>query len=286
MLPDPDGEAYPVIPEHLRSLAGIGEALSRHGRRFGHRASFHGIRAPRYLLLSVVWGVVGVFRLAGRQLAWWWLSEQDFLRSHAVASADSREWMKLHREAKDTRRVRGIMLAGEAFALLLAVLALMRFAPWWGWLAVLRRGAARAGPRRAAGGPADHRPGHDRAPVPGAQRGRGAARLLRRRARPPRQARPANRVRVGDDPGRGRLPGEGDPAVRHRVRRRGQGQGRPGLRPGRGPLAGVPDPGQDQPPPPHAVGGRPGPAGHPRGPDAAAGRQAALDLAARPVRAR
>ena len=137
VLPDPDGEAYPVIPEHLRSLAGIGEALSRHGRRFGHRASFHGIRSPRYLLLAVVYGVAGIFRLAGRQLAWWWLSEQDFLRSHAVANADSREWMKLHREAKDTRRVRGIMLAGEAFALLLALLALMRFAPWWGWLAVI-----------------------------------------------------------------------------------------------------------------------------------------------------
>ena len=45
--------------------------------------------------------------------------------------------MKLHREAKDTRRVRGIMLAGEAFAFLLAVLALMRFAPWWAWLAVI-----------------------------------------------------------------------------------------------------------------------------------------------------
>ena len=137
VLPDPDGEHYPVIPEHLRSLAGIGEALSRHGRRVGHRASFHGIRAPRYLLLAVVYAVAGVFRLTGRQLSWWWLSEQDFLRSHAVASADSREWMKLHREAKDTRRVRGIMLAGETFALLLAILALMRFAPWWGWLLVL-----------------------------------------------------------------------------------------------------------------------------------------------------
>ena len=137
VLPDPDGEAYPVIPEHLRSLPGIGEALGRHGRRLGHRASFHGVRAPRYLLLAVVWGVAGVVRLAGRQLSWWWLSEQDFLRSHAVAQADSREWMKLHREAKDTRRVRGIILAGEAFAVLLAVLALMRFAPWWGWLAVM-----------------------------------------------------------------------------------------------------------------------------------------------------
>jgi DNA segregation ATPase FtsK/SpoIIIE, S-DNA-T family len=136
VLPDPDGEHYPVIPEHLRSLPGIGEALTRHGHRIGHRASFHGIRAPRYVLLAAVYAVAGVVRLAARQLAWWWLSEQDFLRSHAVAQADSREWMKLHREAKDTRRVRGIMLAGEAFTLLLAALALMRFAPWWGWLAV------------------------------------------------------------------------------------------------------------------------------------------------------
>ena len=154
VLPDPDGEHYPVIPEHLRSLPGIGEALGRHGRRIGHRASFHGIRAPRYVLLAAVYAVAGVFRLAGRQTAWWWLSEQDFLRSHAVAQADSREWMKLHREAKDTRRVRGIMLAGEAFALLLAVLALMRFAPWWGWLAA----AAAAVPALARAGRPEDRP--------------------------------------------------------------------------------------------------------------------------------
>jgi S-DNA-T family DNA segregation ATPase FtsK/SpoIIIE len=136
VLPDLDGEHYPVIPEHLRSVAGVGEAVGRHGRRLAHRASFHGIRAPRYLLLAVAYAVAGVFRLAGRQLSWWWVSEQDFLRSHAVANADSREWMKLHREAKDTRRVRGIMLAGEVFAFLLALLVMLRFAPWWAWLAV------------------------------------------------------------------------------------------------------------------------------------------------------
>jgi DNA segregation ATPase FtsK/SpoIIIE, S-DNA-T family len=154
VLPDPDGEAYPVIPEHLRSPAGIGEALARHGRRLGHRASFHGIRAPRYLLLAVAWGTIGVFRLAGRQLAWWWLYEQDFLRSRAVASGDSREWMRLHREAKDTRRVRGIILGTELFGLLLAVLALIRFAPWWGWLAVI----AVALPALARAGRPDDRP--------------------------------------------------------------------------------------------------------------------------------
>jgi S-DNA-T family DNA segregation ATPase FtsK/SpoIIIE len=148
VLPDPDGEAYPVIPEHLRSLAGIGGTLGRHGRRLGHRAAFHGIRSPRYLLLAVAYAVAGVFRLAGRQLAWWWLSEQEYLRSHAAASGDAREWMRLHREVKDTRRVRGIILAGEASALLAAVLAMVRFAPWWAWLlaaAVAVPALARAG---------------------------------------------------------------------------------------------------------------------------------------------
>jgi len=148
VLPDPDGESYPVIPEHLRSLAGIAEALGRHGRRLGHRAGFHGIRAPRYLLLGLVYAVAGVFRLTGRQLAWWWVSEQDYLRSHAVAAADSREWMRLHREVRDTRRTRGIILAGEAFALLLGTVALAKIAPWWGWLAaaaVVVPALARAG---------------------------------------------------------------------------------------------------------------------------------------------
>ena len=285
VLPDPDGEHYPVIPEHLRSLAGIGEALARHGRRVGHRASFHGIRAPRYLLLAVVYAVAGVFRLTGRQLNWWWLSGA---RLPALPRGGQRGLAGVdetaprgqgHPPGPRHHAGRGSVRAAAGHLGPDAVRALVGLAPG------ARGGAARAGPRRAARRPADHLPGHDRAAVPGAQRRRGAARLLRRRARPPRQARPAGRIRVGDDPGRRGVAGEGDPALRGRVRRRGQGQGRPGLGPGRGPLAGVPDPGQDQPPPPHAVGGRPGPAGHPRGPHAAAGRQAPLDLAARPVRA-
>ncbi|KAB2390498.1 cell division protein FtsK [Actinomadura montaniterrae] len=136
LLDDPDGDAYPVIPENLRSAAGVGEAIGRHARRLAHRAAFHGVRAPRYALLAVLWGTVGLWRLIDRQLKWWWVSEQDYLRSLAIASGDSREWYKLHREVKDTRRVRGTILAGQAFAVLAALLLLVKLAPWWGWLAV------------------------------------------------------------------------------------------------------------------------------------------------------
>src|SRR6201996_5735164 len=108
---DDDPDAYPVIPEHLRSLAGVGGTLARHGRRLGHRTAFHGVRSPLYLILALWWAVVGVFRLAGRQVSWWWVAETDLLRSAAVANQDAREWMRLHREAKETRLIRGIVLA-------------------------------------------------------------------------------------------------------------------------------------------------------------------------------
>ena len=114
---DDDPDAYPVIPEHLRSLAGVGGALARHGRRLGHRGAFHGVRSPLYLILALWWAVVGVFRLAGRQVSWWWVAETDLLRSAAVANRDAREWMRLHREAKETRLIRGIVLAAEVAAL-------------------------------------------------------------------------------------------------------------------------------------------------------------------------
>ncbi|MFD0541701.1 hypothetical protein ACFQY7_55770 [Actinomadura luteofluorescens] len=136
LLDDPEGDAYPVIPHHLRSLAGVGEAIGRHTRRAAHRLAFHAVRAPRYLALAGVWGAVGVWRLIDRQLSWWWVSENDYLRSLAVAQGDSREWYKLHREVKETRRVRGTILAGQAAAVLAGGLLLVKFAPWWGWAAV------------------------------------------------------------------------------------------------------------------------------------------------------
>jgi S-DNA-T family DNA segregation ATPase FtsK/SpoIIIE len=132
---DDDPDVYPVIPEHLRSLAGVGGALARHGRRLGHCGAFHGVRSPLYLILALWWAVVGVFRLAGRQVSWWWVSETDLLRSAAVANQDAREWMRLHREAKETRLIRGIVLAAEVAGLSVGCVVLA-VVPWWARLAV------------------------------------------------------------------------------------------------------------------------------------------------------
>jgi len=102
--PAPVVELRPVIPAHLRTWPGLRSSVARSSGRQWHRARYHGIRSPRYLLLAAVWAVAGLLRLIGAQLRWWWAMEQHELRSLAAASGDSREWMRLHKEAKKPGR--------------------------------------------------------------------------------------------------------------------------------------------------------------------------------------
>lgn len=128
---DDEPEVYPVIPPALRSLSEARGALARHGRIVGHRTAFHGVRAPGYAVQVTFWAVVGAGRVTGRQVAWWWVAETDSLRSAAVVSGDAREWMRLHKEAREVRLVRGILLAAEAVVLIVIIVLLIVVAPWW-----------------------------------------------------------------------------------------------------------------------------------------------------------
>jgi DNA segregation ATPase FtsK/SpoIIIE, S-DNA-T family len=129
--PVPVVELRPVIPGHLRTLPGVRAAASRSAGRSWHRARYHGLRSPRYLVLALCWAVVGLFTLIGRQLRWWFLLEQHALRSKAAASGDSKEWLKLHQEARQTRKVRGYVLAAELAVITISVVLLATIAPWW-----------------------------------------------------------------------------------------------------------------------------------------------------------
>lgn len=126
-----EGARLPIIPANLRTRAGVRAAVVRSTQLTGHRAGYHSIRSPRYLLLAVLWAVAGVFRIAGRQIRWWWVLEQSGLRNEAAADGDSREWRALHREARDVRKTRGIVLGAELAALTVAAAALARFGTWW-----------------------------------------------------------------------------------------------------------------------------------------------------------
>jgi DNA segregation ATPase FtsK/SpoIIIE, S-DNA-T family len=148
----PEGARLPVIPKHLQSIEGIKAAGKRHAGRQVHRAAYHGIRTPKYLALALCWAVVGLLRIIGRQIYWWQHLEAHSLRSQAAAAGDSREYMKLHKESKEVRKVRGGILAAEVVGVGLAAFLLARYAPWWVWGVI----AALALPALArAGRPAD-----------------------------------------------------------------------------------------------------------------------------------
>jgi S-DNA-T family DNA segregation ATPase FtsK/SpoIIIE len=126
----PDSDRRPIIPAALRKGNRAGTAR-RYGGNAAHRAGYHGVRLPRYVPLAGFWALVGLFRLVGRQLRWWWVMEQHSLRQAAADSNDPDTWFRLHAHAKATRLWRGIVLGCEAVALIIAVSVLIRRAPWW-----------------------------------------------------------------------------------------------------------------------------------------------------------
>ena len=123
----------PVIPAHLRTWAGVRTAVRHHAGVQSHRARYHAVRSPAYLLTALAWALVGVFRLLGRQLRWWWLAEQQGLRSRAAVAGDADAWLKLHSEAKRTRRLRGAVLGAELAAVTAAAAVLAHLHLWWAW---------------------------------------------------------------------------------------------------------------------------------------------------------
>jgi len=148
-----EGERRPVIPVHLqreniRATVAFWAALN------WHRARYHSLRLPVYLLAVAVWAVIGVFRLVMRQIHWWWVLESHALRSEAVINRDSREWLKLDKDAREVRKVRGLILAGEAAALLTGGALLADYGPVWSWIAA---GTAAALLLARAGRPEGHR---------------------------------------------------------------------------------------------------------------------------------
>ncbi|GAA1021478.1 cell division protein FtsK [Acrocarpospora pleiomorpha] len=129
-LPEPMGARHPIIPNGLRWRNLPGTVRVTAGR-WAYVAAFHTVRAPWYAMLAAVWAIVGVFRLAGRQLRWWWVNEQYGLLQQAASDNDPAMWLKLHREGKATRRWRGVALFGQTFALTFAVLAVAGLPVRW-----------------------------------------------------------------------------------------------------------------------------------------------------------
>lgn len=153
-IPRLGGERLPMVPEHLRTLAGIRKVAAEYLDAARFHALFHALRSPKYLGLALMWAVVGVGRIVNDQRKWWWVTEQSSLRSKQVLDGNSPEWRSLHSSARKTRSWRGAVLGAELFAVVLTLVLIAALAPWWGWLIF----AAIAVPPLAHHGRPDYRP--------------------------------------------------------------------------------------------------------------------------------
>jgi DNA segregation ATPase FtsK/SpoIIIE, S-DNA-T family len=151
-----DGRAQrrAIIPNHWRTRENARRHVALMGARHGHATAYHGVRVPRYLLLTALWATVGVFRTSGRLLAWWHIPESRLLESQAAADGQVHEYLRVHRQAMATRKARGMIVAAGAIAVIAALAALVAVRQLWPWLVL----AAVAIPALARAGRPDGRP--------------------------------------------------------------------------------------------------------------------------------
>lgn len=133
--PVPEDEREPIVPPHLLP-ANLGGTLKHVGGRWAYIATFHAVRTPVYSAKVAVFAVRGLFRLIGQQIAWWWVRHQFALLQHAADAKDTKEWVRLHREIKNTRTWRGIILAGEVVGVGIGGGVAWHSAPGWCLLAL------------------------------------------------------------------------------------------------------------------------------------------------------
>jgi S-DNA-T family DNA segregation ATPase FtsK/SpoIIIE len=126
----------PIVPVGWNTWPNIKHSARQSAAIGTYRLGFHALRAPKYAVLAVFWAVVGAFRLTGRQIRWWWVTEQYGLRQSAADANDPQMWLKLHREVKATRAGRFTVLCTELLALLLGGPILYTLAPGWALLPI------------------------------------------------------------------------------------------------------------------------------------------------------
>jgi S-DNA-T family DNA segregation ATPase FtsK/SpoIIIE len=134
-------ERAPIVPAWLRNSGQRQQTLAQMRDFAWYSVRFHTWRfVTKYAWLAAFWAVVGVFRVGGRQLRWWWVTDAWLLEQAAANRGDKdagQDWRKTHRAAKDTRRFRGIVLAVELVAVVAVVLFVWHRAPMWVQFAVV-----------------------------------------------------------------------------------------------------------------------------------------------------
>jgi S-DNA-T family DNA segregation ATPase FtsK/SpoIIIE len=122
----------PIIPAGFHGWENTKRTLKVNVERTAYRVAAHSWRAVLiYLPLSLFWSVVGVFRLLGRSVRWWWHPEMSSLLSEAAGKGDLHSGPHIARQLADARKARGLWLLFGLVLLVVALLVLWFAAPRW-----------------------------------------------------------------------------------------------------------------------------------------------------------
>jgi hypothetical protein len=127
-----EGVLLPVIPAHLQTRSGVQLAVRRQAGRHWHRAKYHGLRSPRYLLLATLWAVVGAVVLLARWLRWWLFPVPPSVHLDAMQDGHQK-WRTIHREHKETAKTRAWISLAVGLPAAVALSLMWFYAPWWAW---------------------------------------------------------------------------------------------------------------------------------------------------------
>lgn len=125
----PAAPLRPVVPDWLRSAENLRAAARRRTRHEAHRAAFHGLRSPGYLVMLVFWGITGVFWLF---LAWlrWWLSPVPVSAHQQAINEGWRSWKTVHGVHVKTTKTRGLISLATGGGAAIAARIAWGFSPW------------------------------------------------------------------------------------------------------------------------------------------------------------
>ena len=125
-----DAQRKRIIPEHWVTRDAAKRHVSLLAARHSHRAAYHGVRLPAYGTLATWYATRGLFVTVFKVLSWWHCPGMTELERQAAADGLLNDHLRLHKQGRDTRKARGIILAVVAVIALVLAVAIARFAPW------------------------------------------------------------------------------------------------------------------------------------------------------------
>jgi S-DNA-T family DNA segregation ATPase FtsK/SpoIIIE len=128
------GKRRDVIPERWQRH-NIRGTLDGIAGLWWHRVKYHGVRSHIHTGSFIWYALRGAARLVRLLAAWWGWREGWILESQAVAAGrpGHHEAMQAHTQGLKTRAQRGKVTGVCAAFTTAGVLAMVVWAPWWGW---------------------------------------------------------------------------------------------------------------------------------------------------------